>query len=88
MCISWTIKGLISLMHGITMKVSECYLTKNPECKPYTIITSCLDLWCQISGFLITAGSFNVYESLQGRDLVYVCYLVDRDFKDKNRDEI
>ena len=23
MCISWTIKGLISLMHGITMKIKE-----------------------------------------------------------------
>ena len=23
MCISWTIKGLISLMHGITMKITE-----------------------------------------------------------------
>ena len=22
MCISWTIKGLISLMHGVTMKIS------------------------------------------------------------------
>ena len=23
MCISWTIKGLISLMHGITMKINN-----------------------------------------------------------------
>ena len=28
MCISWTIKGLISLMHGITMKNIDVYLMR------------------------------------------------------------
>jgi len=27
-CISWTIKHLISLMHGITMKITEAQKTK------------------------------------------------------------
>ena len=30
MCISWTIKGLISLMHGVTMKKNYVYFTSKP----------------------------------------------------------
>ena len=28
MCISWTRKGLISLMHGISMKITDTFLSR------------------------------------------------------------
>ena len=31
MCISWTIKGLISFMHGVTMKIRKVSLVGNEE---------------------------------------------------------
>ena len=31
MCISWTVKGLISLMHGITMKITCGMLPSGDE---------------------------------------------------------
>ena len=61
MCISWTINGLISLMHGITMKAITCFKSLEDgyfwdvtlvDCCTYTGRSQ------DPAGFVVKAGDF------------------------------